>query len=288
VQFKNLFLVIDQIINTLIMIKSTSYLIITLLFFSFYSFSQVGINTENIDSSSILHIESNEKGVLFPVLTLAQRDNINTLAAAAGETVPDGLFIYCSDCCTNGTGALYYYNNTEWKSVDGDCKEVGSFPDCVTVTTALLSTNHLSTSSIPLLFDGIVLNDPQPDEGDLKLHHNSDDTIEFTLSESIPAGGKVVIYWSDEKRPGDLGLLVDLDNAGITSQASIDTFSGVLPNSINVANGPDDDYILTITLAAETDTITVRSFDDDEGDDPYLLEIKVLDDDGNVIPFSCL
>jgi hypothetical protein len=270
------------------MIKSANFLIITLLFFSFHSFSQVGINTANIDFSSVLHIESNEKGVLFPVLTLAQRDNINTLAAAAGETVPGGLFIYCSDCCTNGTGALYYYNNTEWKSVDGDCREVGSFPDCVTVSTALLSTNHLSTSSIPLLFDGIVLNDPQPDEDDLKLHHDSDDTIEFTLSESIPAGGKVVIYWSDEKSPGDLGLLVDLDNAGTASQASIDTFSGVLPNSSNVANGPDDDYILTITLVAETDTITVRSFDDNMGDDPYFLEIKVLDDDGNVIPFSCI
>jgi hypothetical protein len=269
------------------MIKSTSYLIITLLFFSFYSFSQVGINTENIDSSSILHINSNEKGVLFPVLTLAQRDNINTVAAANGQTVPSGLFIYCSDCCTNGTGALYYYNNTEWKSVDGDCKEVGSFPDCARVTTALLASNHLSSSSIPLLFDDIVLNDPQPDEDDLKLHHNSDDTIEFTLSESIPAGGEIVIYWSDEERPGDLGLLVDLDNAGTASQASIDTFSGVLPNSSNVANGPDDDYILTITLVAETDTITVRSFDDNEGDDPYFLEFKVLDDNGNVIPFSC-
>jgi hypothetical protein len=270
------------------MIKSVNFLTITFLFFSFHSFSQVGINTANIDFSSVLHIESNEKGVLFPVLTLAQRDNISTLAAAAGETVPGGLFIYCSDCCTNGTGALYYYNNTEWKSVDGDCREVGSFPDCVTITTALLATNHLSTSSIPLLFDDIVLNDLQPDEGDLKLHHNSEDIIEFTLSESIPAGGKVVIYWSDDKRPGDLGILVDLDNAGTTSQGSIDTFSGVLPNSSNVANGPDNDYILTITLVAETDTITVKSFDDVLGDDPYFLEIKVLDDNGIVIPFSCI
>jgi hypothetical protein len=270
------------------MIKSANFLIITFLLLSFHSFSQVGINTENIDFSSILHIDSNEKGVLFPVLTLAQRGNINTLAAAAGETVPGGLFIYCSDCCTNGTGALYYYNNTEWKSVDGDCKEVGSFPDCVTVTTALLSTNHLSTSSIPLLFDGIVLNDPQPDKNDLRLHHNSDDIIEFTLSESIPSGGEIVIYWSDDKRPGDLGLLVDLDNGATTSQTSIDTFSSILPNSSNVVNGPDNDYILTITLVAETDTITVGSFDDNDGDDPYFLEIKILDDNGIVIPFSCI
>ena len=268
------------------MIKATNYLLITLLFFSFYSFSQVGINTENIDSSSILHINSNEKGVLFPVLTRAQRDNINTVAAANGQTVPGGLFIYCSDCCTNGTGALYYYNNTEWKPVDGDCREVGSFPDCVTVTTTLLATDHLSTSSIPLLFDDIVLNDPQPNEDDLRLHQNRD-TIEFTLSESIPPGGRVVIYWSDEKSPGDLGLLVDLDNGGTTSQASIDTFSGVLPNSSNVANGNDDDYILTITLVAATDTITVRSFDDNDGDDPYLLEIRILDDNDNVIPLNC-
>jgi hypothetical protein len=52
-----------------------------------------------------------------------------------------------------------------------------------------------------------------------------------------------------------------------------------------VTNGNDDDYILTITLVAETDTIRVRSFDDNDGDDPYLLEIRILYD--NVIPFSC-
>jgi hypothetical protein len=224
--------------------------------------------------------------VLFPVLTLAQRDYINTVAAANGQTVPSGLFIYCSDGCTKGTGALYYYNNTEWKSVDSDCKQVGSFPESVAVTTALLASNHLSTSSIPLLFDDIVLNDPQPDEDDLRLHQ-SRDTIEFTLSESIPAGGKVVIYWSDEKRPGDLGILVDLDHAGTASQDSIDTISSVLPNSSNVANGKDDDCILTITLVAQTDTIRVRSFDDNDGDDPYLLEIRILYDNDNVIPFSC-
>ena len=51
--------------------------------------------------------------------------------------------------------------------------------------------------------------------------------------------------------------------------------------------GGNNDYILTITLIADTDTITVSSHEDSWGDDPRLLEIKIFDDQDNEVPFTC-
>ncbi|HIC31243.1 MAG TPA: hypothetical protein EYO76_04925, partial [Flavobacteriaceae bacterium] len=68
--------------------KKTITLILILLT-SFLSFSQVGINTTNPDASSILDIESSDKGVLFPRMTTAERDAIANPAK--------GLIIYNID-----------------------------------------------------------------------------------------------------------------------------------------------------------------------------------------------
>jgi len=54
-----------------------------------FVFAQVGINTSNPDQSAILDIDSNEKGVLLPRLTSAERDAILNPA--------NGLIIYNTD-----------------------------------------------------------------------------------------------------------------------------------------------------------------------------------------------
>ena len=70
-----------------------------------YSFSQVGIGTENPDASSILDIVSagNNKGILIPRMTLTQKNNINSPA--------EGLLLYQTD----QVKGLYVYINANWK-----------------------------------------------------------------------------------------------------------------------------------------------------------------------------
>ena len=107
--------------------------IIFLLLFPLLGSAQVGINTPIdadgspiIDSSAVLQIDSNDKGVLFPRLNKIERDLINTTAAALDPPleVPAGLTIYCTDCCdSRTTGSVYYYNGVEWKSIDSKCIE---------------------------------------------------------------------------------------------------------------------------------------------------------------------
>jgi hypothetical protein len=70
--------------------------------------AQVGINADNSlpHESSILEIKSNNKGVLFPRMTLLQRSTIFNPAI--------GLIIYQTD---NQSG-LYHYTSTGWQNLN--------------------------------------------------------------------------------------------------------------------------------------------------------------------------
>ena len=76
---------------------------------SFASFAQVGIGIEVPNTSAVLDITSNTKGLLPPRMTQTQRNAIQTPAA--------GLMVYCTDCGANGE--LQYYNGTSWMNMVG-------------------------------------------------------------------------------------------------------------------------------------------------------------------------
>jgi hypothetical protein len=85
-------------------------LLIAFLFSTpFVTFAQVGIGTNNPDNSAALHINSaaNNRGLLIPRMTLAQRNAIVSPA--------NGLFIYQLD----GQVGVYFYDapTTSWKSI---------------------------------------------------------------------------------------------------------------------------------------------------------------------------
>lgn len=69
--------------------------------------AQVAVTTDgsSADPSAMLDIKSNDKGLLIPRMTEAERDAIDTPA--------EGLMIYQTD----GTEGFYYYNGTTWKAV---------------------------------------------------------------------------------------------------------------------------------------------------------------------------
>jgi hypothetical protein len=71
-------------------------------------FSQVSINTDGsaADSSAMFDVKSNTKGVLFPRMTLAELNSISSPA--------DGLLVFCTDCGTNGLGAMAMFLAGTW------------------------------------------------------------------------------------------------------------------------------------------------------------------------------
>lgn len=81
--------------------KITALLFISFLMTSTMAYSQVGIGIVTPNGSSILDIQSNDKGVLQPRLTTVERDAISTPA--------NGLIVY------NTTTATFNYYNAGWK-----------------------------------------------------------------------------------------------------------------------------------------------------------------------------
>jgi hypothetical protein len=84
-----------------------------LLFFVFNQklISQVGIGTTNPHESAIVDVSSNNKGFLMPRMPHNQMQSINSPA--------EGLMVYCTNCCTNGS--LTYFDGNTWKAIKTDC-----------------------------------------------------------------------------------------------------------------------------------------------------------------------
>ena len=122
--------------------------IMFLIVFPYMGSAQVGIGTKDINASAILQVETstNDKGILLPRLTKEQRDAINTNAAAAGETVPAGLTIYCTDCFGTNSGSIYYYNGVEWRPIDNNALDTAppSAPTSLTASNPTDSSIDLS------------------------------------------------------------------------------------------------------------------------------------------------
>ncbi|MBK9933909.1 MAG: hypothetical protein IPP05_07120 [Cytophagaceae bacterium] len=68
----------------------------------------VGIGTSTPDQSAVLDIQSANKGLLIPRLTVDQRNNIASPA--------NGLMIYQ----TNEKSGFYFYDGNAWKPMTGD------------------------------------------------------------------------------------------------------------------------------------------------------------------------
>jgi hypothetical protein len=97
--------------------KTNSILLVLLAFIGLSQMNaQVGIGTTTPDASSILDVESTDKGFLPPRLTSAQRDAI--------ANPSEGLTIYNTE-----NNCLEFFNNTEWVSAcDGSIASTPSFP----------------------------------------------------------------------------------------------------------------------------------------------------------------
>jgi hypothetical protein len=77
---------------------------IFLISFSEIGLGQVGIGTTELENSAILEVKSADKGFLPPRMTANEKSLINNPA--------EGLVVYCSNCCENGT--LLFHNGLTW------------------------------------------------------------------------------------------------------------------------------------------------------------------------------
>jgi hypothetical protein len=107
--------------NNYIITNPKYVLVILILLTSANTFAQVGIGTDNPAASAALEVSSssNNKGILIPRITAAQKDAISNPA--------EGLMIYQ----TSAPSGFYYYSGTGWKlmitqtNIDSKVDKVG-------------------------------------------------------------------------------------------------------------------------------------------------------------------
>ncbi len=89
--------------------KKLFFLFVSLIFISKAHTQNVGIGTITPNNSALLEVNSTTKGLLLPRMTFCQRNAIASPVA--------GLFIYCTDCGSNGEPE--YYNGVAWVNLSG-------------------------------------------------------------------------------------------------------------------------------------------------------------------------
>jgi hypothetical protein len=198
---------------------------------------------------------------------------------------PNGLMVYCTNCCTDGTGSPYYYEG-DWKSLNSDCEVVPCNPPTI---TAFSGNTHFFQVYTPLLIDGAVTLAEQQglgtDTDDMRLHKDSEeDEILFEFPTDIPIGFTIELYFNDSEDPGDLGLSIRPLLNGIATGQSANTLPVALNGGTLVQNG--NDFIFTRVLTAAINEIEVQS--STNRNHVIFLELKVYDDQGDEVPFVCL
>ena len=115
--------------------KNQLLVVFMLLFSSSLLFSQVAINTDGSDAhnSAMLDVKSSNKGFLPPRMTHAE---INAISNPA-----DGLIIYCTDCGTNGSGALSVFIAGSW------IRLAISFMEPIVTTSVISSITAITATS---------------------------------------------------------------------------------------------------------------------------------------------
>ena len=115
----------------------------------------------------------------------------------------------------------------------------------------------------------------------MELTDATTDVVNFDFNDTLPVGYKVVFYWYNWED----GIDVDLKDGATVHQT---VSSDAIPVNATLAvtpGGVAEDRTLTIDLLDDTDSVIVR--DGGFGKWNYLFEIRVLDLDGNEVPFTC-
>lgn len=110
---------------------------IFLLFITSFAFSQVGINTDTPDDSSILDVVSTDKGILIPRVPLQGVNDDATISAPA-----TGLLVYKTGGATSMTDGFYYWDGSKWIPLRANSSEFWSPNGNEVATDAFIGTTN--------------------------------------------------------------------------------------------------------------------------------------------------
>ncbi|MGC6479293.1 MAG: tail fiber domain-containing protein [Flavobacteriaceae bacterium] len=206
-----------------------------LLFWAHFStiYAQVGVGTNTPDPSAVLEIvaNANNKGILIPRLTQAQRNAIVSPA--------NGLLIYQTD---NNPG-LYAYDGSNW-SAFGEVRSVNGQTPNLSTGDVILPSN---TDSQTLSLVGQVLSISAGNSVTLANTNTDSQTINGSLVANI------LSLWNQGTTSSatvDLSPLANTDSQTLSLTGQVLTISA--GNSVTLANTNTDSQTINGSLVANT------------------------------------
>ena len=215
-------------------------IILTLILTKQMVYSQVGIGTTSPDNSSVLDVSSTQKGILFPRMTIVQRDAITAPAK--------GLTIYNLDenCLQINLGSS---SSPNWSCIRGgastsvvsDCNTNGFEGEFVN-GVALTASNKFSVTINNNSFTSDVSMDL--DVGDLVLHSVSGISVSSVNPTSITVspGSSQLVEYTLTGTPTSAGVLIgSWSKLGLSCFQTVDvingraTFESTLPSALVVS-----------------------------------------------------
>ena len=105
--------------------------------------AQVGINTTSPGDGSIMHIESSDKGLLIPRVSIS---DLSTIAPVTVSTAGEESLLVYNTNVTTGKG-FYYWDGNDWIAIsykDGDFHEVGTSTPPNNITDDVFRTGDVA------------------------------------------------------------------------------------------------------------------------------------------------
>lgn len=190
---------------------------------SINGFGQTGIQTTNVLDNVALQVDSDNKGVLVPRLSTAQRDALQVSA----QPVNEGLIIYNTDeNCIN----YYSWELSQWQSVCGYSSRANFTVECSSIT---INGNYKSSSPLDNThFIDLVVEVTIPGVYDIGIRPVQDNGYYFALKGEFVTTGRVKLRLPSFGSPTKHGI----DQLAVFLNGSEQT--PACPSlSVNVLNG---------------------------------------------------
>jgi microcystin-dependent protein len=214
------------------------------LLFSFFSpsgYAQIGFNNPNPDSSALIDMKANDRGLLIPRMTTTDRD----LMTAGGKKVAHSLLVFDTD-----QNMFFVYdtiaNPDRWLALNPWASQGTDDPNITTVTTGNVGIGTTSAPTEKLEVNGNVKVTGTVNATDYALNPNGNGPV--------PAGG--IIMWSGSTAAIPTGwVLCDGSNGtpDLRERFIVGASRNAADNNLSVTGSP---YTVSNTGGANTVTLT--------------------------------
>ena len=204
------------------------------------SYAQTGIGTNSPNEQAVLEIQSVDKGVLFPSISLTSTTTfLGGISATASHT---NMLVYNTNTATTTTGldgaGYYFWNGSNWEKITGDTDNqslaevtaIGNTTNDVIAVGGVLDSGALTVVGDADLQGNVDLGDTYLDNVSILGTINTDLLFQAGKNVASPTSALVAVYSSELKPGSGDDLSIDTNS---TSERINFSNNGVITAGVN-------------------------------------------------------